>query len=100
VIISNCVINLSTDKPSVFAQMHRVLRRGGRIGISDVVADNDLAPADILERATRVGCIAGALTFDEYDDQLRHSGFSGITVKSTYEFGAGIHSAIVRATKL
>jgi arsenite methyltransferase len=100
VIISNCVINLSIDKPAVFAEMNRVLRPGGRIGISDVVADNDLAPADILERATRVGCIAGALTFDEYDDQLRHSGFSGITVKSTYEFGAGIHSAIVRATKL
>ncbi|MEY2417035.1 MAG: arsenite methyltransferase [Ilumatobacteraceae bacterium] len=99
VIISNCVINLSTDKPAVFAQMHRVLRRGGRIGISDVVADNHLAPADILERATRVGCLAGALTFDEYQHQLSHAGFGDISVTSTYEYGAGIHSAIVRATK-
>ena len=79
--------------------MHRVLRSEGRIGISDVVADNHLAPADILERATRVGCLAGALTFDEYADQLRHAGFGDISVMATYEYGSGIHSAIVRATK-
>lgn len=99
VIISNCVVNLSTDKPAVFAQIHRVLRSGGRIGISDVVADNSLEPAVILERANRVGCVAGALTFDEYERQLRHAGFSDISVSATYEYGAGIHSAIVRATK-
>jgi len=99
VIISNCVINLSLDKPAVFAQMHRVLRHGGRIGISDVVADNHLAAADILERATRVGCLAGALTFEDYELQLRHAGFSDVTVRSTHGFGDGIHSAIVRATK-
>ena len=99
VIISNCVINLSTDKPAVFAQMHRVLRSGGRIGISDVVADNDLEPAVILERATRVGCLSGALTFDEYELQLRHAGFSDVTIMPTHEFGDGIHSAIVRAIK-
>jgi len=63
VIISNCVINLSTDKPRVFAEMARVLRPGGRIGISDVVADDDLTPAQRAERGSYVGCIAGALSF-------------------------------------
>ena len=67
VVISNCVVNLSTDKPRVFAEMHRVLRRGGRIGISDVVADNELTPAQRAERGTYVGCIAGALSFEEYE---------------------------------
>jgi arsenite methyltransferase len=99
VIISNCVINLSTDKPAVFGQMHRVLREGGRIGVSDVVAENDLTPPVILERATRVGCLAGALTFDEYRHLLSEAGFAGITITSTFEFGEGIHSAIVRATR-
>jgi SAM-dependent methyltransferase len=99
VIISNCVINLSTDKPAVFGQMHRVLRGGGRIGVSDVVAENDLTPAVILERATRVGCLAGALTFDQYRHLLGAAGFADIVITSTFEFGEGIHSAIVRATK-
>ena len=99
VIISNCVINLSTDKPAVFAQMQRVLRPGGRIGISDVVADNHLATAYIVKRAARVGCLAGAMTFDDYQCQLRHAGFADITIASTQEYGDGIHSAIIRATK-
>jgi SAM-dependent methyltransferase len=99
VIISNCVINLSTDKPAVFGQMHRVLREGGRIGVSDVVAENNLTPPVILERATRVGCLAGALTFDEYGHLLSAAGFAEITITSTFEFDEGIHSAIVRATK-
>ena len=99
VIISNCVINLSTDRPAVFAQMHRVLRAGGRIGISDVVADNDLEPAVIFGRAARVGCIAGALTFDDYRSQLSAAGFADISIGSTHDYGDGIHSAIIRATK-
>ena len=99
VIISNCVINLSTDKPAVFAEMQRVLRNGGRIGISDVVVDNDLDPAVILEQATRIGCVAGALSFDTYHRHLINAGFADVTMTSTYEFGEGLHSAIICATK-
>ena len=100
VIISNCVINLSTDKPAVFAEMHRVAAAGGRIGISDVVVDNDLDPAVILEQATRIGCVAGALTFDAYQHQLADAGFADITSDRRHiEFGEGLHSAIIRATK-
>ena len=99
VIISNCVINLSVDKAAVFAEMHRVLRSGGRIGISDVVVDNDLDPALIAEQAARIGCVAGALTFDAYRDQLANAGFTNITVSATHEFGEGLHSAIIRATR-
>ena len=98
VIISNC-INLSTDKPAVFAEMHRVLRNGGRIGISDVVVNNDLDPALILEHAKRIGCVAGALTFDAYQQHLTNAGFANITVTATHEFGDGLHSAIIRATR-
>ena len=71
VVISNCVINLSTDKPAVFAETSRVLRPGGRIGVSDVVADDALTPAERAERGDYVGCIAGALSFTEYRDGLR-----------------------------
>jgi arsenite methyltransferase len=99
VIISNCVINLSTDKPTVFAEMHRVLAPGGRIGISDVVADDELSPAERAERGSYVGCIAGALSFREYEEGLRAAGFDGISIESTDETMPGIHSAIVKATR-
>ena len=97
--ISNCVINLSTDKPAVFSEMHRVLRNGGRIGISDVVVDNDLDPDVVAEQAARIGCVAGALIFDAYQQQLANAGFANMTVTSTHELGEGLHSARTRATK-
>jgi SAM-dependent methyltransferase len=99
VVISNCVINLSTDKPRVFGEMHRVLRPGGRIGIADVVADDELTPEQRAERGSYVGCIAGALSFSEYEDGLRAAGFADIRITSTHESMPGIHSAIVQATK-
>ncbi len=99
VVISNCVINLSADKPKVLAEMFRVLKPGGRIGISDVVASNELTTADRAERGSYVGCIAGALSFAEYEDGLRAAGFEKISVTSTHEVGAGMHAAIVKATK-
>ena len=66
VVISNCVVNLSTDKAAVLAEVARVLRPGGRLGISDVVADDALTPSERAERGSFVGCIAGALSFAEY----------------------------------
>src|SRR5208283_4938843 len=80
VVISNCVVNLSTDKARVFAEMQRVLRPGGRIGISDVVADNELTPTQRAERGTHVGCVAGALSFEEYETGLRAAGFQEIDI--------------------
>jgi arsenite methyltransferase len=97
VVISNCVINLSTDKPAVFAEMARVLRPGGRIGISDVVADDRLTSAERASRGSFVGCIAGALSISEYDEMLVAAGFEDISVDPTHEVADGMHSAIVRA---
>ncbi|MFJ4480519.1 arsenite methyltransferase [Streptomyces xanthochromogenes] len=99
VVISNCVINLSTDKPAVFAETFRVLTQGGRIGISDVVADDALAPEQRAERGDYVGCIAGALSFTEYRAGLEAAGFTDIEIAATHSVADGMHSAIVRATK-
>lgn len=99
VIISNCVVNLSVDKAAVFAQMQRVLRPGGRIGISDVVADDDLTPAQRAERGGWVGCIAGALSRAEYTAGLSAAGFTQIEVTYTTDAVPGMHAAIIRATR-
>jgi arsenite methyltransferase len=99
VVISNCVINLSVDKPAVLAEMFRVLAPGGRVGVSDVVAEDDISAADRAERGSYVGCIAGALSRTEYLDGLAAAGFAGAEVVFTHEVAAGMHAAIVRATK-
>jgi arsenite methyltransferase len=99
VVISNCVVNLSTDKPRVFSEIHRVLRAGGRIGIADVVADDALTPPVRAERGTYVGCVAGALSFREYEQGLQDAGFVDISITATHEDVPGIHSAIIKARK-
>jgi arsenite methyltransferase len=100
VVISNCVINLSTDKPAVLAEMFRVLVPGGRIGITDVVAEDHLTAADRAAAGSYVGCIAGALSRAEYLDGLAAAGFAGASVTFTTQGAAGMHSAIIRAVKL
>ena len=99
VVISNCVINLSTDKPAVLAEMFRVLVPGGRIGISDVVAEDHLAPGDRAAAGSYAGCIAGALSRSEYLDGLVAAGFTDATVRFTHEAAPAMHSAIIRAAK-
>jgi arsenite methyltransferase len=99
VVISNCVVNLSTDKPAVFAETFRVLKPGGRIGITDVVAEDQLSPAERAERGAWVGCIAGALSRSEYEAELVAAGFEQVSVAFTHQVGDGLHSAIIKATK-
>jgi arsenite methyltransferase len=99
VVISNCVINLSADKPAVLAEMFRVLTPGGRIGISDVVAEDELSHADRAAAGSYVGCIAGALSRAEYLAGLAAAGFAGASVAFTHQAAPGMHAAIIRAVK-
>jgi arsenite methyltransferase len=99
VVISNCVVNLSTDKPAVFAETFRVLKPGGRIGITDVVAEDHLSVEERAERGAWVGCIAGALSRAEYEAGLAAAGFEQVSVTFTHQVGDGLHSAIIKATR-
>jgi SAM-dependent methyltransferase len=99
VIISNCVINLSIDKPTVLAEMFRVLRSGGRLGVSDVIAADGLDESERLKRGSFVGCIAGAMTISGYSQGLMDVGFRDVSIDLTHELAEEIYGANVKATK-
>jgi len=99
VVISNCVINLSTDKVAVLTEIARVLKPGGRVGVSDVLAEDRLSPEERAERGSFVGCIAGALSKGEYEEGLLAAGFEQVEVSFTHEVADGMHGAIVKAVK-
>jgi arsenite methyltransferase len=99
VVISNCVINLSTDKPAVLTEIARVLKPGGRVGVSDVVAEDRLSTEERAGRGSYVGCIAGALSKGEYVAGLEAAGFEDVSVEFTHAVADGMHGAIVKARK-
>jgi arsenite methyltransferase len=98
-VIAGIVINLSTDKLRVLAEAFRVLRPGGRLGISDVIADEHTDPARLASAEQRVGCLNGTLTQPEYRDLLLAAGFTAISITPTHQAEPGLHSAIIQAAK-
>lgn len=99
VVISNCVVNLAADKPSVFREIARVLKPGGRVGITDILAEDHLTPEERAERGSYTGCIAGALSFSEFESGLREAGLREVSVTPTDTVADGMVSAIVKAVK-
>lgn len=99
VVISNCVINLSGDKPRTIAEAARVLRPGGRFTISDVIADPDMDEQTKVDMAAWTGCVAGALTETEFRAILSTAGFDEIEIRPTHRVHEHAASAIIRARK-
>ncbi len=99
VVLSNCVVNLSTDKPAVVRELARVVRPGGRLAISDVVAEDHLDGAARAERGSLVGCIAGAWSFTEHVSALTAAGFRDVSVTPSHEVADGMHAATIRGRR-
>jgi SAM-dependent methyltransferase len=99
VVISNCVINLSADKGRVLREVARVLRPGGRLAVSDVVADEGMDETTRADMRQWTGCIAGALTREEYLEHMRSAGLEDIEIRQTHRVHPHASSAIIRAAK-